>query len=79
MTKSPVFLAFSVMTSLLVALALPATASEDTLQLLKAMARHAERIKDYTAIFHKQEVVKGKILPQENIFLKFRNPFSVYM
>ena len=79
MTKSHAFLAFSVMTSLLVALALPVTASEDTLQLFKAMARHSERIKDYTAVFHKQEVVKGKLLPEEKIFLKFRKPFSVYM
>jgi len=79
MTKSHAPLGFSVMTSLLVALALPVSASEDTLQLLKAMARHAERINDYTAIFHKQEVVKGKMLPQENIFLKFQKPFSVYM
>jgi len=79
MTKSHALLGFSVMTSLLVALALPATASEDTLQLLKTMARHSERIRDYTAVFHKQEVVKGKLLPQENIFLKFQKPFSVYM
>jgi len=79
MTKSHAFLAFSVMISLLVALALPVTASEDTLQLFKAMARHSERIKDYTAVFHKQEVVKGNLLPEENIFLKFRKPFSVYM
>jgi len=79
MTKSHAPLGFSVMTSLLVALALPVSASEDTLQLLKAMARHSERINDYTAIFHKQEVVKGKMLPQENIFLKFQKPFSVYM
>jgi len=79
MTKSHALLGFSVMTSLLVALALPATASEDTLQLLKTMARHSERINDYTAVFQKQEVVKGKLLPQENIFLKFRKPFSVYM
>jgi len=79
LTKSHVFLAFSVIASLLVALALPVAAAEDTLQLLKSMARHSERIKDYTAVFHKQEVVKGKSRPQEIIFLKFRKPFSVYM
>jgi len=79
MIKLHAFLAFSAIASLLVALALPVSAAEDTLQLLKAMARHSEWIKDYTAIFHKQEVVNGKMLPQENIFLKFRKPFSVYM
>ena len=79
MTKSHAFLAFSVIASFFVALALPVAAAKDTLQLLKAMARHSERIRDYTAVFHKQEVVKGKLLPQENIFLKFRKPFSVYM
>ncbi len=79
MTKSHAFLAFSVIAGLLVALALPVAAAEDTLPLLKAMARHSEGIRDYTAVFHKQEVVKGELLPQENIFLKFRKPFSVYM
>ena len=79
MTKLHAFLGFSVMAGLLVALALPVVAAEDTLHLLKAMARHSERIRDYTAVFHKQEVVKGRLLPQENIFLKFRKPFSVYM
>ncbi len=79
MTKSHAFLAFSVMTSLLVALALPVTASEDTLQLFKAMARHSQRFSDYTALFQKQEVVKVKLIPQENILLKFRKPFSLYM
>ncbi len=79
MTKSYAIFTFSVVASLLVALTLPVAAAEDTLQLLKAMARHSERIKDYTAVFYKQEVVKGKLLPQENIFLKFRKPFSVYM
>jgi len=79
MTRSRVSFAFPILASLLVALALPVAAAEDTLQLLKAMARHCERIKDYTAVFQKQEVVKGKLLPQENILLKFRKPFSVYM
>jgi len=79
MAKSHAFLAFSVIVGLLAGLALPVSAAEDTLQLLKAMARHSERIRDYTAVFHKQEIVKDKLLPQENIFLKFRKPFSVYM
>ncbi len=65
MTKSNAYLAFSVMAGLLVVLALPVAAAEDTLKLLKAMARHSQRVSDYTALFQKQEVVEDKLLPQE--------------
>jgi outer membrane lipoprotein-sorting protein len=37
------------------------------------------KIDDYTAIFHKQERVDGKLLEEEKIFLKFKKPFKVYM
>ena len=60
-------------------LAGPAGATEDALRILRAMADRYERVTDYTAIFLKQEVVKGKQLPQENIFMKFQKPFNVYM
>lgn len=33
----------------------------------------------YTATFHKQQRVDGELLEEETIFLKFRNPFSLYM
>lgn len=36
-------------------------------------------VKDYTATFHKQERVKGELLPAETVLVKFRKPFSVYM
>lgn len=37
------------------------------------------RITSYTAVFHKQQRVAGKLLPEETILLKFKKPFSVYM
>jgi len=79
MIRSRVFFAFPILASLLFVPAIPVAAAEDTLQLLKAMARHSQRVSDYTALFQKQEVVEGKLLPQENILLKFRKPFSLYM
>jgi len=33
----------------------------------------------YTAIFHKQERVKGRLKAEEVVFLKFGRPFKVYM
>jgi hypothetical protein len=39
-----------------------------------------DRVQSYTAIFHKQQRISGKLLPEENIFLKCRKkPFSLYM
>ena len=36
-------------------------------------------IDSYTAIFHKQERVDGKLREEETISLKFKKPFKVYM
>ena len=36
-------------------------------------------VTSYTAVFHKQQRVAGKLLPEETIFLKFRKPSSLYM
>ena len=39
-----------------------------------------DRVESYTAIFHKQQRIAGKLLDEENIFLKFRKqPYSLYM
>ena len=69
----------AVITILLLLLTLPLAAEQDILEQLKAMDRRSQEVKDYTAIFRKQEVVNGKLLPPENIALKFQKPFSVYM
>ena len=36
-------------------------------------------VKDYTAIFTRSEVLRGKQRPEETISLKFRQPLQVYM
>ncbi len=39
-----------------------------------------QKIQDYSCVFTKRELVDGKLLPYEQIFMKVRhNPFSVYM
>jgi hypothetical protein len=38
-----------------------------------------DKVTSYTAIFHKQQRVAGKLLPEETIVLKFRKPASLYM
>lgn len=38
-----------------------------------------DQLDSYTAIFHKQERVNGKLLEEETILLKFKKPFKVYM
>src|SRR5450830_1845585 len=37
------------------------------------------KVTNYTAIFHKQQRVDGKLLEEETILIKFRRPFSLYM
>jgi len=36
-------------------------------------------VTNYTAILHKQQLVDGKLLQDDAIFIKFRKPFSLYM
>jgi hypothetical protein len=51
----------------------------DPEQWLSAAEAAYGKVTSYTAIFHKQQRVDGKLLPEETIFLKFRKPFSLYM
>lgn len=51
----------------------------DPYAILKAMPAAYEKVEDYTAVFLKQELVKGELLPQETIRFKFKKPFKVYM
>jgi hypothetical protein len=46
--------------------------------LREAQAAYA-RVTSYTAVFHKQQRVAGKLLPEETILLKYRKPSSLYM
>jgi len=52
----------------------------DPLKLLHQCLRVCNSIKDFTAVFTKEEQVQGKILPVETTQMKLRTePFSVYM
>lgn len=37
------------------------------------------RVTRYTAVFHKQQRIDGKLLEEETILIKFRSPFSLYL
>lgn len=49
------------------------------LALQEKMEASYARINDYVTIFHKQERVDGKLLPEETILLKFQKPLKIYM
>lgn len=60
----------------------PATAASsapDIKLLLNQMGSRYAGIQDYVAIFHKQERVDGKLLPEETILFKFQKPLEIYM
>ena len=45
---------------------------------LLAMEAAYSTVRDYTATMTRRERVKGKLLPQETMQVKFRKPFSIY-
>ena len=51
----------------------------DFLELLREARRNYESINDYTAHFTKQQRIRGKLLPEEEVFIKFRKPYAVYV
>ena len=67
---------------MLVATAIPAGATDkpDAEAWLREAEAAYDRVRSYVAVFHKQQRVAGKLLPEETILLKFRKePFSLYM
>lgn len=46
--------------------------------LTKTIASY-KQLKDYTCILNKRELVKGKILEQKNIMVKFKKPLCIYL
>jgi outer membrane lipoprotein-sorting protein len=48
-------------------------------QLVFDMERAYEQVRDYTTTMYKQERVKGRLLPREEIQVKFRKPLSLYL
>lgn len=47
--------------------------------IIQRMATAYEGIRDYTALFLKQEQINGQLQPLETIELRFQEPFKVYM
>lgn len=68
---------------LLIAVLLPSFAhgagKYDHLKMCNDSMKALAQIKDYTAIFHTQERINGKLAVEETIVMKFRQPFSIYM
>lgn len=57
-----------------------ASAKPDPEEWLREAEAAYDRVTSYTAVFHKQQRVAGKLLPEETILLKCRRtPFSLYM
>jgi outer membrane lipoprotein-sorting protein len=52
--------------------------SEPEKWLNEAQAAYSS-VTSYTAVFHKQQRVQGKLLPEETIQVKFKKPCSLYM
>lgn len=51
----------------------------DPMKAVEGMGAAYAKVNDYTANFLKRELVKGELLPEENVLLKFKKPFMVYM
>jgi outer membrane lipoprotein-sorting protein len=52
--------------------------SEHEKWVAEAEAAYAD-VTSYTAIVHKQQRVRGRLLPEETVFMKFRKPLSMYL
>lgn len=48
-------------------------------ELLKSSLAAYSRVNDYSCVFHKKELVKGKIKEVRNLQFKFRKPASFYL
>ena len=53
--------------------------SYDVVQELHKTRSILDRVDNYTAIFVKEEMIKGKMKKPETIQMKFKKPFQVYM
>jgi outer membrane lipoprotein-sorting protein len=48
-------------------------------KLLERSIKSYEGVKDYTCLFHKRELVDGKLREEQNIILKFKKPEHFYL
>ncbi len=67
------FLAFSILISSITA------AEIDPLKMIYSLRKTYENVNDYTAVFIKQERVRGILHWEEKIIFKFKKPFNIYM
>jgi hypothetical protein len=51
----------------------------DTEQWLKEAEESYSRVTNYTAVFHKQQRIDGKLTQEETMLMKFKSPFSLYL
>ncbi|MCX6354264.1 MAG: DUF1571 domain-containing protein [Candidatus Aureabacteria bacterium] len=54
-------------------------AISDPVAMLRKALKNYQSVWNYTAIFHKQQRVRGTLFEEEEIQLKFKKPFMVYM
>ena len=52
---------------------------DSVLEIVARLESSYAEVNDYVAVFNKQERVKGTLLPQKTILLKFQKPMKVYM
>jgi len=56
-----------------------ADSSDSVLEILVRLESSYAKVNDYVAVFHKQERVKGTLLPEKTFYFKFQKPTKVYM
>ena len=80
LAKIPTMIIYPVLCSLVLMTTIGrAMGQTDPENWLKEAEEAYDRVTSYTAIFHKQQRVEGKLRQEEAIFIKFRRPASLYM
>ncbi len=51
----------------------------EVLNLVQGMEKAYTKVDDYTSTFVKRERVKGRLMPREVMFVKFADPFNLYI
>lgn len=57
----------------------PSKSQKDLIQIILNMGKSYSSVKDYSAIFLKQERIKNKLSEMETIKVYFKKPFNLYM
>ena len=81
MKKFPLFLliVFFSLAPIRILLAEEVDSRQKLISIIEKSNRFYASVKNYTAIFLKQEMAKGKLGDTERIFLKFEKPFKIFM